>query len=102
MTNEKWLKWAISRYYRSHGYKVSRESKNHECNLRKLAQDPPPQHRSLPERISIIGEKGADDGNHVFLCGPSQLETIHPVQERVRESILVVWIVAAGGFRLLI
>ncbi|WP_455285055.1 hypothetical protein [[Eubacterium] cellulosolvens] len=23
MTNERWLKWAIARYYRSHGYKVS-------------------------------------------------------------------------------
>lgn len=23
MTNENWLKWAIARYYRSHGYKVS-------------------------------------------------------------------------------
>jgi predicted RecB family endonuclease len=23
MTNEKWLKWAIARYYRSHGYRVT-------------------------------------------------------------------------------
>jgi len=23
LTNERWLKWAIGRYYRSHGYKVS-------------------------------------------------------------------------------
>ena len=23
MTNERWLKWAIARYYRSKGYKVS-------------------------------------------------------------------------------
>jgi hypothetical protein len=23
MTNERWLKWAIARYYRSHGYKVT-------------------------------------------------------------------------------
>lgn len=23
MTNERWLKWAIARYYRSQGYKVS-------------------------------------------------------------------------------
>jgi len=23
LTNEKWLKWAVARYYRSHGYKVS-------------------------------------------------------------------------------
>jgi hypothetical protein len=25
MTNEGWLKWAIARYYRSHGYKVRAE-----------------------------------------------------------------------------
>lgn len=23
MTNERWLKWVVARYYRSHGYKVS-------------------------------------------------------------------------------
>jgi predicted RecB family endonuclease len=23
MTNERWLKWAIAKYYRSHGYRVS-------------------------------------------------------------------------------
>jgi len=23
LTNEKWLKWAVARYYRSHGYEVS-------------------------------------------------------------------------------
>ena len=23
MTNERWLKWAIARYYRSHGYRVT-------------------------------------------------------------------------------
>jgi predicted RecB family endonuclease len=23
LTNERWLKWAIARYYRSHGYKVT-------------------------------------------------------------------------------
>jgi hypothetical protein len=23
MTNERWLRWAIARYYRSHGYKVA-------------------------------------------------------------------------------
>ena len=26
MTNERWLKWAIARYYRSHCYKVSMKS----------------------------------------------------------------------------
>ncbi len=26
MTNERWLRWAIARYYRLHGYKVSMKS----------------------------------------------------------------------------